>query len=177
MNNDWQKSYKNISVNRTMIQLATKECECAGFPSCKDGICLVYAMNYECRLHPCVARCPNRNFFRGKGLQLEVKNTHRTGWGLYTNKCIPIGKFIIEYVGEVIDLVEFEHRFNRLMRNLYFAKLDDEFFIDATECGNIARFANHSCQPNAHLIKWMSHTDGHDHLRLGLVACRNILAV
>ncbi|KAJ2795948.1 Histone-lysine N-methyltransferase setd1b, partial [Coemansia furcata] len=30
----------------------------------------------------------------------------------------------------------------------YLFRVDDEIVIDATKCGNVARFVNHSCEPN-----------------------------
>lgn len=112
---------------------------------------------------------------REKALRTDVKNT-KTGWGLYTNRYILKGTFTIEYLGEVIDSIKFNDRFDAT-KDLYFAELTDELFIDSTMCGNISRFVNHSCQPNARLIKWVTYTNTSEHLRLGLVADRNIIAV
>lgn len=67
---------------------------------------------------------------REKALRTDVKNT-KTGWGLYTNRHILKGTFTIEYLGEVIDSIKFNDRFDAT-KDLYFAKLTDELFIDST---------------------------------------------
>lgn len=48
--------------------------------------------------------------------------------------------------------------------------LDSEHFIDATRRGNIMRFTNHSCEPNAVLQKWTVNGE----LRVGFYAKRRI---
>jgi len=57
---------------------------------------------------------------------------------------------IIEYVGEVIRLSMADHReINYTKQGIgssYLFRLDNEFCIDATKMGNIARFMNHSCE-------------------------------
>ena len=49
--------------------------------------------------------------------------------------------------------------------------LDLVQFIDATKRGGIARFANHSCNPNCYVARW---TVG-SHVRMGIFANRSIL--
>jgi SET domain-containing protein len=39
--------------------------------------------------------------------------------------------------------------------DLYFMSLGDGLMLDAKAMGSIARFANHSCDPNCELQKWI----------------------
>ena len=77
------------------------------------------------------------------------------------------GDFIIEYVGEVIDPREFRRRAKEYARDknrhFYFMALKSDAIIDATQKGNISRFINHSCDPNAETQKWTVNGD----LRVG----------
>lgn len=63
------------------------------------------------------------------------------------------GGFIIEYVGEIIDGHKLRKRTKRYAREKhthhYVMSLTSNTYIDATKCGNLARFINHSCEPNA----------------------------
>ena len=63
----------------------------------------------------------------------------------------------MEYVGEVIDSDEFETRAMEYARgkipHFYFMSLKSDCIIDATVKGNISRFINHSCEPNAETQK------------------------
>lgn len=67
-----------------------------------------------------------------------------TGLGLFTNKDIPAGKRIVEYVGPVVTTEEVDRR-----RGKYFFEIDENFSIDGSPRSNIARYINHSCRPNA----------------------------
>ncbi|XP_057800003.1 uncharacterized protein LOC131015587 isoform X2 [Salvia miltiorrhiza] len=76
--------------------------------------------------------------------------------GLYTSQFISRGAMVVEYVGEIIgqrvaDRRESEYQSGKKLQHksaCYFFKIDKEHVIDATRKGGIARFVNHSCQPN-----------------------------
>ncbi|TKW34586.1 hypothetical protein SEVIR_2G315100v4 [Setaria viridis] len=78
------------------------------------------------------------------------------GLGLYTSVFIPRGSMVVEYVGEIVgqrvaDKREIEYQSGKRLQYksaCYFFKIDREHIIDATRKGGIARFVNHSCQPN-----------------------------
>ncbi|KAK3702355.1 histone methyltransferase set1 [Vermiconidia calcicola] len=81
------------------------------------------------------------------------------GWGLYAEENIPQNDLIIEYVGEkvrqkVADLREIKYEKQGVGSSYLFRMMDDEI-VDATKKGGIARFINHSCNPNctAKIIK------------------------
>jgi hypothetical protein len=105
---------------------------------------------YECTERClCGKECPNRRIQTKRiGAHLAVVRTRDRGWGLVTRARIPYAAFIMEYVGEVIASEQTERRSEE-----YFFQLDEEFcgqtlFIDGARDGNVARFANHSCEPN-----------------------------
>ncbi|XP_020265667.1 uncharacterized protein LOC109841184 isoform X2 [Asparagus officinalis] len=76
--------------------------------------------------------------------------------GLYTSQLIARGAMVVEYVGEIVglrvaDKREIEYQSGRKVQYksaCYFFRIDKEHIIDATRKGGIARFVNHSCQPN-----------------------------
>lgn len=81
------------------------------------------------------------------------------GWGLYAEENIGINELIIEYVGEkvrqkVADMREIKYEKQGVGSSYLFRMMDDEI-VDATKKGGIARFINHSCDPNctAKIIK------------------------
>lgn len=81
-----------------------------------------------------------------------------------------------EYVGEIIDEAECKRRMERAhankITNFYFLTIDKDRVIDAGPKGNLARFANHSCEPNMETQKWVVNGD----VRVGLFACKDIKA-
>ncbi len=68
----------------------------------------------------------------------------QTGLGLFALTEIPRGKRIIEYTGPLIPNEEVEKRSGK-----YFFGVNTKWSIDGSPRSNIARYANHSCKPNA----------------------------
>ena len=73
-------------------------------------------------------------------------------WGLYSLEHIQTGEMIIEYVGEKIrqeiaDLREIKYTESGIGSS-YLFRIDEGTVVDATKKGGIARFINHSCDPN-----------------------------
>lgn len=87
---------------------------------------------------------------RKKKLHFAPSNIHN--WGLFALEYIPAEEMIIEYIGEVVraHIADTRERLVYGQSTSYFFRLDDDFVIDATHCGNLARFINHSCQPNCY---------------------------
>lgn len=96
------------------------------------------------------------------------------GWGLFTEEKISANDMIIEYVGEIISRTVADKREQKYLKSgigsCYMFKLDDEYIIDATEIGGVARLINHCCMPNADCRK--VEVDGRT--RLVLYASRDI---
>ncbi|KAJ2747272.1 histone methyltransferase set1 [Coemansia sp. BCRC 34301] len=87
---------------------------------------------------------------RTKRLRFSKSAIH--DWGLFASEAIFQGEFVIEYIGERIrsqlaDLREEQYE-REGIGSSYLFRVDDEIVIDATKCGNVARFVNHSCEPN-----------------------------
>ncbi|GMM42306.1 histone methyltransferase [Hanseniaspora uvarum] len=94
---------------------------------------------------------------RKKSVMFAKSSIHN--WGLYTQEPILSNEMIIEYVGEVLRQSVSEKRerdyLNRGIGSSYLFRIDENTVIDATKIGGIARFINHSCDPNctAKIIK------------------------
>ncbi|KAI9884967.1 MAG: hypothetical protein M1823_003243 [Watsoniomyces obsoletus] len=80
-------------------------------------------------------------------------------WGLYAMEDIAGNDMIIEYVGEKVRQQVADIRERRYLKmgigSSYLFRIDENFVVDATKRGGIARFINHSCTPNctAKIIK------------------------
>jgi len=75
-------------------------------------------------------------------------------WGLFASVRLEPHTLVIEYLGEVIrqkvaDLREKEYDITG-EGSCYMFKVDDDEIIDSTKRGNIARYINHSCDPNCY---------------------------
>ena len=71
----------------------------------------------------------------------------RTGLGLFATRPIRKRARIVEYKGPLIGTKEAEKREARGNRYLY--EINSRWTIDGSPRSNIARYANHSCNPNA----------------------------
>lgn len=69
------------------------------------------------------------------------------GLGLFAARDIVKGSWIIEYTGERITQDEANCRGGR-----YLFSLNDAYVIDGKARGNIARYINHACRPNAEAV-------------------------
>ncbi|KAJ4793976.1 histone-lysine N-methyltransferase [Rhynchospora pubera] len=89
---------------------------------------------------------------RKKRLRFQRSKIHE--WGLVALEPIDAEDFVIEYVGEVIrgrisDIREQQYE-KMGIGSSYLFRLDDDYVIDATKSGGLARFINHSCEPNCY---------------------------
>ena len=114
-------------------------------------------------------RFQKRQYPRVKVIKSEVK-----GWGLKNIERIQKEQFVIEYVGELITRDEYRTRRNKDQEvkeeNCYYLAIDSTRMIDAGPKGNLARFMNHSCDPNCVTQKWIFNGD----TRVGLFALKDI---
>ncbi|KAL0244618.1 hypothetical protein GEMRC1_008700 [Eukaryota sp. GEM-RC1] len=89
---------------------------------------------------------------RTKLLQLDKSPIH--AWGLYALEPIEKEEAVCEYVGEIIRSKVSDIResiYNRSgMGDSYLFRLDNQYVIDATYRGSVARYINHSCDPNCY---------------------------
>lgn len=73
---------------------------------------------------------------------VQVKKS-RTGLGLFAAEPIKKDEFVIEYTGEIISTEEADRRGGE-----YLFEISSRRTIDGKGRGNIARYINHSCEPN-----------------------------
>eukprot|EP00127_Corallochytrium_limacisporum_P005750 Clim_evm129s210 gene=Clim_evmTU129s210 len=87
---------------------------------------------------------------RQKKVQFGRSSIH--DWGLFAMERIEPDDMVIEYVGELIRIRVADIREEEYERmgigSSYLFRVDEEWVIDATFTGGIARFMNHSCEPN-----------------------------
>ncbi|KAG9158409.1 hypothetical protein Leryth_013149 [Lithospermum erythrorhizon] len=89
---------------------------------------------------------------RKKHLRFQRSKIH--DWGVIALESIEAEDFVIEYVGELIrprvsDIRERQYEKSGIGSS-YLFRLDDGYVVDATKRGGIARFINHSCEPNCY---------------------------
>ncbi|XP_042436527.1 histone-lysine N-methyltransferase, H3 lysine-9 specific SUVH4-like isoform X1 [Zingiber officinale] len=144
----------------------------------RDGGRLIEAKSvvFECGPNcGCNVSCVNRISQQGIKYHLEVFRTPSKGWGVRSWDTIPSGAPICEYTGiltktdDMDNIADNSYIFEidclQTMKGLdgretrpgdvsSLINLDDkrsevvEYCIDAGSVGNVARFINHSCQPN-----------------------------
>ncbi|KAF8685609.1 SET domain protein [Rhizoctonia solani] len=82
--------------------------------------------------------------------------------------------FVYEYVGDVVNETVLRKRMREYaeegIQHFYFMMLQREQYIDATKRGGKGRFANHSCNPNCYVAKWVVGK----RIRMGIFAKRDI---
>lgn len=144
----------------------TSTCYCEEEDGCGET-CHNRVMAYECdstncRLKP--DQCQNRPFAqlkrraKGNGYDygVEVAETEDRGYGVRAMRTFEPHQIIVEYAGEIITQDECERRMKQVYKKdkcYYLMSFDNKMIIDATR-GTIARFVNHSCEPNCEMIKW-----------------------
>ncbi|KAL9259430.1 Histone-lysine N-methyltransferase ASHH2-like protein [Drosera capensis] len=167
------RSRKTQTMDEVMI------CGCKppkdGKVGCRSG-CLNRMLNIECvrGTCPCGDLCSNQQFQKRKYAPLKLFRCGKKGHGLQVLEDVVEGQFIIEYVGEVLDLPTYDARQRNYASNghkhFYFMTLDANEVIDACAKGNLGRYINHSCDPNCSTEKWMVNGE----ICIGLFANRTI---
>ncbi|KAI5464009.1 hypothetical protein BGZ63DRAFT_411857 [Mariannaea sp. PMI_226] len=173
---EWKKMTKNRFIGESKdywrksphFHDYQSKCVCQPEDGCGES-CQNRIMLYECDELNCNVgkeHCLNRAFAtltarRNKGgkyrVGVEVIKTSDRGHGVRSNRCFKPGQIIMEYAGEIITEDECERRMTEEYRDnecYYLMSFDQNMIIDATT-GSIARFVNHSCNPNCRMIKWI----------------------
>ncbi|MCD7469283.1 hypothetical protein HAX54_008211 [Datura stramonium] len=177
----WTLIRRNLFLHRSRKSQTIDEmmvCHCK--PSdrrmgCGDG-CLNRMLNVECvrGTCPCGERCSNQQFQKRNYAKLKCFKCGKKGYGLQLLEDVSEGQFLIEYVGEVLDLHAYEARQKEYAlkghKHFYFMTLNGSEVIDACAKGNLGRFINHSCDPNCRTEKWMVNGE----VCIGLFALRDI---
>ncbi|KAF5467906.1 hypothetical protein F2P56_012110 [Juglans regia] len=181
-----ESTFKRISTNEFLHRRRKTQtideimvCHCKPSPKgllgCGDE-CLNRVLNIECvqGTCPCGELCSNQQFQKQRYAKLEWFRSGKKGYGLKLVEDISKGQFLIEYVGEVLDMLAYEARQKDYAfkghRHFYFMTLNGSEVIDACAKGNLGRFINHSCDPNCRTEKWMVNGE----ICIGLFALRDI---
>ncbi|OAP56129.1 hypothetical protein AYL99_09308 [Fonsecaea erecta] len=169
---EWRKVNKNVFVGDAaqawrVSKYEDSACLCTPETGC-DQNCMNRYMYYECDRQNCnlkAEECGNRAFDSlqqrvkkgGKyNIGVEVIKTEDRGYGVRSNRTFEPNQIIVEYTGEIITQEECERRMKTMYKHnecYYLMLFDQNMIIDATR-GSIARFVNHSCEPNCKMEKW-----------------------
>eukprot|EP00934_Nitzschia_sp_Nitz4_P008455 Nitzschia sp. Nitz4//scaffold80_size88189//18388//23841//NITZ4_005082-RA/size88189-processed-gene-0.12-mRNA-1//1//CDS//3329558615//8445//frame0 len=143
--------------------------------ACTDLSCVLYACQEECRSN-CLAgdRCGNRRIQRKQWKSLQIFDADKKGKGLKVMEDVRKGDFVAEYVGRAVPKNYLSTLFQRYAseRKLYIMALDSDVYLDARKAGGIARYINHSCDPNCVVERWKVRGI----LRAAVIASRDIPA-
>ncbi|KAK9464050.1 uncharacterized protein V1516DRAFT_669422 [Lipomyces oligophaga] len=143
----------------------------------EDSDCINRMTSMECIDGDCNCGdgCRNQRFQRKEYAPIDIFQTDMKGYGVRAQDYIHQGTFIYEYIGEVIDEGRFRKRMVQYdeqgIKHFYFMMLQQGEFVDATQKGCLARFCNHSCNPNCFVDKWVVNNK----LRMGIFAKRDIV--
>mmetsp|Transcript_7422 Transcript_7422/g.11929 ORF Transcript_7422/g.11929 Transcript_7422/m.11929 type:complete len:361 (-) Transcript_7422:1699-2781(-) len=151
-------------------------CKDTGHKCGPNSNCMNRLLEVECDDEcPVGSACMNRRFQKKqwKQVKVDVASHPDMGLGLYAQENIRKGDFIYEYIGEVITQDESADRLEneyREEKHKYILTVGSGLMIDSTRMGQLARFVNHSCEPNSEAILWASA----DKPVIGYFAKRNI---
>lgn len=129
-------------------------CRCASDDPCGfHSGCINRSTGLECDISCKMGNdCRNQSIRKKINAKLKVVRTLASGFGLFTLQDLPVGTFVVEYIGELLNEAEMQRRM-KVMRtngekNFYFLNVTSDLYIDSFKSGNLSRFANHSCDPN-----------------------------
>jgi len=143
--------------------------------ACLDLSCVLFACQEECRSScPAGDFCGNKRIQRKEWKQLEVFDAGPKGRGLRLLEDVSKGDFIVEYVGRAVTKHYLPHLFNKYAneRRLYIMALDNNIYLDARKRGGVARYINHSCEPNCVVERWKVR----GHLRAAVMSIQDMVA-
>ncbi|CAE6464064.1 unnamed protein product [Rhizoctonia solani] len=120
------------------------------------------------------SRNAEEGFQRRQYADIHIVKTEKKGLGLRAAAPLKKDDFVYEYVGDVVNEAVLRKRMREYaeegIQHFYFMMLQREQYIDATKRGGKGRFANHSCNPNCYVAKWVVGK----RIRMGVFAKRNI---
>ncbi|KDN41066.1 SET domain-containing protein, partial [Tilletiaria anomala UBC 951] len=176
---------RNQYTSRRKLQANAAVCQCKPDSRCRDE-CMNRLMQYICdpKTCPCGENCTNQRLGVRVPPKCEVVKCGKRGFGLKTKEPLKKGQLVDEYRGEIIDLPEATRRTVNIYKekgNFYLLDYDAAAgeVLDSGMKGNRTRFANHSCDPNCHMQKWIICGTGEQlkaEFEIGLFASRDIEA-
>lgn len=157
-----RSKFKIINANkyRCTVKQSKKgvmQCDCR--VNC-DVHCLNRSMFIECNIRTCIfgRDCRNMHIQKKKFAAIKIFKAGKKGNGLKSKEFISRGTYIGEYVGEVKSFEDFMKSMRADYLNEehhYCMHFEKGLVIDAYRMGNIIRYANHSCNPNCQIQKWL----------------------
>ena len=115
---------------------------------CVVGKCELVAQQVECPPEcPVGAMCRNKRIQNKQWKKVGVFDAGLKGRGLMVLERCKRGELVIEYLG-----VEVPRQTSEPMQ--YLLRLDGNVHIDASHRGSLARYINHSCEPNCVVERW-----------------------
>ncbi|KAF0737575.1 hypothetical protein Ae201684_006730 [Aphanomyces euteiches] len=132
--------------------------------------------HFECLPCSCDAgvNCQNSGVTRGLLVfpKTSVVESFHFDDALQLDEDVVKGQTIGEYVGEFILKAEYERRkqISAGTKDWYFLHVKRDLYLDGIEMGNLMRFSNHSCRPNAEIQLWHVNSEP----RMFVVALKNI---
>ncbi|QRW06494.1 histone-lysine N-methyltransferase SETD2 [Ceratobasidium sp. AG-Ba] len=149
------------------------------YRACGDGSdCINRLTQVECIEGECPSKghCQNQRFQKRQYASIHIVKTEHKGLGMRAAAPLKKDDFVYEYVGDVVNEAVLRKRMREYaeegIQHFYFMMLQREQYIDATKRGGKGRFANHSCNPNCYVAKWVVGK----RIRMGIFAKRNIEA-
>ncbi|KXS18345.1 SET domain-containing protein [Gonapodya prolifera JEL478] len=90
--------------------------------------------------------------FKERAKKLRFGRSRIHNWGLFAQEPVDAGDIVVEYIGQLIRQRVADQREHQYLSSgigsSYLFRVDEDTIIDATKMGNLARFINHSCDPN-----------------------------
>ena len=102
---------------------------------------------------------------------IELTNSRIQGYGIVAKRDIPRGTEILEYVGKHLTKSASEKQLEKLIetgQHIYIFSLNDKVDVDGDTDYNVAKYINHSCEPNCYTYS--------DEEKIWIVAKRDIQA-
>lgn len=100
------------------------------------------------------------NLLKSRQKKLKFTLSAIEGWGVVTMERILKNEMVVEYIGEYVRSIVAEQREKQYEKmgipgvgsegSSYLFRVDRNCVLDATKKGNLARFVNHSCNPNCY---------------------------
>lgn len=87
--------------------------------------------------------------------RLTLRRSGIHGKGVFARERIPAGTRLIEYRGERLTTKEADARYPDepgVDHHTFLFAIDDDIVVDAARGGNMARWINHSCEPNCDAV-------------------------
>jgi histone-lysine N-methyltransferase NSD2 len=153
-------------------------CKPSAEGNCGSNECMNRMLHIECnpRSCPCGESCKNQRIRKREHAPLQIVKTESKGNGAICTVDLNPGDLVTEYCGEIIDEKTRDERLLEMEKvgdtRYYFFSIDGQTIIDAGRKGSLARFLNHSCDPNCITEKW----DVNGVTRVGIFAKQKIKA-